>query len=88
MFKKRKLTFDEEIKLKRVLKDWKNAAYESSNDAIVYFIFDNDTLSLITNHPGYLLGRGGNLSKQYTNFIKQEIPKIKRIKFYDTSNKV
>ena len=61
-------------RIKELMKEWKTFAHVPNSDLIEYYKYKTVegkyTLIVITDHPGYLIGKGGSTIKMYSAYMK------------------
>lgn len=75
-----------ERKLTKLIKQWKDEAGVKGIIQINAYPTVKDTLTICTDRPGFMIGKGGCLIEKYKEKIKNEYPNIKRIYFMETDS--
>lgn len=73
-------------KLIQIIKEWKDEAKVKGIIQISAFPTYRKTLTICTDRPGPMIGKGGYLLDKYTKIIQEEFSDIKEIKFIETHN--
>lgn len=73
-----------ERRLTEIIKEWKDEAGVKGIVQINAFPTVRETLTIYTDLPGYMIGKGGCLVEKYKEKIQKEFPNIKKINFIET----
>lgn len=68
--------------MQRILKNWKS---EAKADKVIHFTFKHGELTIYTNQPGYLIGKGGWLINKYTKILKNGIRNLENVRIIETN---
>lgn len=70
--------------LTKIIKEWKDEAGVKGIIQINALSTVRDTLTICTDRPGLMIGKGGFLIDKYKEKIQKEYPNIKKIEFVET----
>lgn len=73
-----------ERRLTEIIKQWKDEAGVKGIIQINAYPTSRGTLTICTDRPGIMIGRGGCLIDKYREKIQKEYPDIKKIEFVET----
>ena len=73
-------------RLTELIKQWKYEADVKGIIQINAYPTIRDTLTICTDRPGLMIGKGGCLIDKYKEKIQNEYPNIKEIKFVETDS--
>lgn len=68
--------------LSEIIKEWKNEAGVEDIILIGVYADFRDTIKICTNKPGWMIGRGGELSEKLLQWAKNNISSIKEPQVY------
>lgn len=72
--------------LTKIIKEWKDEAGVKGIIQINALSTVRDTLTICTDRPGFMIGKGGCLIDKYREKIQNEYSNIKEIKFVETDS--
>ena len=72
--------------LTKIIKEWKDEAGVKGIIQINALSTVRDTLTICTDRPGFMIGKGGCLIDKYREKIQKEYPNIKKIEFVETDS--
>lgn len=72
--------------LTKIIKEWKDEAGVKGIIQINALSTVRDTLTICTDRPGFMIGKGGCLIDKYREKIQNEYPNIKKIEFVETDS--
>ena len=75
-----------ERRITEIIKQWKDEAGVKGIVQINAYPTVRDTLTICTDRPGFMIGKGGCLIDKYREKIQNEYPSIKEIKFVETDS--
>ena len=73
-------------RLTEIIKQWKDEASVKGIIQINACSTVRDTLTICTDRPGFMIGKGGCLIDKYREKIQKEYSNIKEIKFVETDS--
>ena len=73
-------------RLTELIKQWKDEAGVKGIIQINAYPTARGMLTICTDRPGIMIGRGGCLIDKYREKIQKEYPNIKKIEFVETDN--
>lgn len=73
-------------RLTQIIKEWKDEADIKGIIQINACPTVRNILTICTDRPGLMIGKGGCLIDKYKKMIQKEYPNIKEIKFLETDN--
>ena len=73
-------------RLTQIIKEWKDEAGVKGIIQISALPTVRSTLTICTDRPGLMIGKGGCLVDKYREKIQKEYPNIKEIKFVETDS--
>ena len=73
-----------ERRLTEIIKQWKDEAGVKGIVQIGALPTVRHTLTICTDRPGFMIGKGGCLVDKYREKIQKEFPNIKEINFVET----
>ena len=72
--------------LTKIIKEWKDEAGVKGIIQINACPTVRDRLTICTDRPGFMIGKGGCLIDKYREKIQNEYPNIKKIEFVETDS--
>ena len=72
--------------LTKIIKEWKDEAGVKGIIQINALSTVRDSLTICTDRPGFMIGKGGFLIDKYREKIQNEYPNIKKIEFVETDS--
>ena len=72
--------------LTKIIKEWKDEAGVKGIIQINALSTVRDSLTICTDRPGFMIGKGGFLIDKYKEKIQKEYPNIKKIEFVETDS--
>ena len=72
--------------LTKIIKEWKDEAGVKGIIQINALFTVRSALTIYTDRPGLMIGKGGCLVDKYREKIQKEYPNIKEIKFVETDS--
>ncbi len=74
--------------ISRIIKEWKDEAGLIHNDIILINAYPTirNVLTIYTNKPGFMIGKGGELHAKYEEKLKEILPNLERVTFVETDH--
>lgn len=72
--------------LTKIIKEWKDEAGVKGIIQINALSTVRDSLTICTDRPGFMIGKGGFLIDKYKEKIQKEYTNIKKIEFVETDS--
>ena len=72
--------------ISNIFKEWEKEAGVKGIILLGVFPELKDTISVCTDKPGFMIGKGGNLLEKYKRKLQQYNHKLKHIKFIETDS--
>lgn len=63
---------EDKKKLGEIMEEWKKEAHIPSYEETIAVHMHGSTISIVTQRPGYFIGKAGSLIKKYQNILQEK----------------
>ena len=72
--------------ISNIIKEWKDEAGVKGIVLVSPYSSFRDIITICTDRPGYMIGKGGELVNKYTERLREHNPQLDHIEFMETDN--